>query len=164
MKPLRLLLCLAGLLALVGHQGYAQSKKDDVAPLIKDLKNKDPKVRISAADELGHRGAVRAADVKDALPLLLGLVKRDKDAGVRKSAALAVGKVDPDPKDAVPVLIDALTDKSTAVRTAAATALGQFGSNAADAIPALTEAQKDKDRGLSRAAGMALRSIRDKKK
>jgi HEAT repeat protein len=142
----------------------ADTKKDEVPALVKELKNKNPKVRISAAEALGHIGAIRAADAKDAVPVLLDILKKDKDANVRKAAATALGQMDPDREQAVPGFIEALKDKSPAVRMAAAGALSILGEDARDAIPALKEAQNDKDRGVSRAARMALRSITSKKK
>jgi HEAT repeat protein len=161
MKPLTMLASL-GLIAAA--TGYVWTEdKESVASLIRELKDSNPKVRVSAAEDIGHRGAVRASDVKKAIPALVDVLKKDKDPTVRRAVALALGQVDPDPALAVPALVAALKDKAPPVRIASATALGQLGDNAKDAIPALQQAQRDKDKALSRAAGMALRSIRGKK-
>jgi HEAT repeat protein len=133
--------------------------REDVAKLIKELKKGSAQTRAAAADELGHIGAVRAADAKPAVPALLESLKKDKDAGVRKSAANALGRMDAG-TEVVPALRDALKDKAPIVRMNAASALGQLGADAKEAEPDLVAAQKDKDRGVSRAARMALRSIR----
>jgi HEAT repeat protein len=118
----------------------AQSKK--VMELIKDLKDKDPKVRMRAADELGRVAEVRLNDAKAALPALKA-AQRDPDAGVRKAVLEAIGAIDAEPKTYVPILIDALKkDKDAAVRLSAVTALGQIGTAAKPAIPALLEVQK----------------------
>ncbi|HLN32681.1 MAG TPA: HEAT repeat domain-containing protein [Gemmataceae bacterium] len=164
MKALPLVLSLGCLLVVTAGRSCADGKKDDVPSLIKDLKSKSPKVRISAAEDLGHIGAIRAADAKDAIPVLYEILKKDKDATVRKAAAAALGQMDPDPQEAVPNFIEALKDKAAPVRIAAAGALAILGEEAKDAIPALQEAQNDKDKGVSRAARMAIRSIRAKKK
>jgi HEAT repeat protein len=137
----------------------ADSKKDDVASLMKDLKSGNAKTRAAAAKELGHIGAVNAADTKEAIPLLLSLLKKDRDSSVRQAAATALGRMDPDPEKAIPIFTDALKDKNAGVRMAAATSLGQLGVEAKEAVPALRQAQNDKDRGVSRAAGMAIRTI-----
>jgi HEAT repeat protein len=138
--------------------------KDEVPGLIKELKNKDAKKRASAIDELGHIGSISAADARPAVPPLYEVLKKDRDANVRKAAATALGKMDPDPKEAVPALQTALKDKSAAVRSAAATALAMMGPDARDALPDLEKLRQDKDRGVSRAAAMAVRAINGKRK
>jgi HEAT repeat protein len=133
-------------------------KKDDVARLMKELKAKDAKTRMAAAEELGHIGQVKKSLTEPAVPVLIDAL-HDSDAGVRKAVANALGKVDPDVKLAVPALTDALKDKASLVRQAAAGALGLLGPDAKDAVPALRETQKDSDRAVSRAAGMAIQRI-----
>jgi HEAT repeat protein len=154
-------------LALLAGPAAAQDvKKEDVPKLIKDLKHGSAKVRIAAADDLGRLGALRAEYAKPAVPSLLELVKKDSDAKVRAAAARALGRMMADPKEAVPVLTEALKDKAMAVRVAAATALGQFGPDAKEALPALQqvvqEARKNKQQMLLQAAGTAIKSIRSK--
>lgn len=133
-------------------------KKEDVARLMKELKSRDSKTRIAAAQELGHIGQIKKSLTEPAVPALIDAL-HDSDAGVRKAAAEALGKVDPDVKVAVPALISALKDKAPPVRQATASALGQIGPDAKDAVPALRETQQDSDRTVSRAAGMAIQRI-----
>jgi len=156
---LKLLMGIAVGLTLLALAPYARAdKKDDVARLMKELKAKDAKTRIGAAEELGHIGQIKKSLTEPAVPGLIEAMK-DSDAGVRKAAANALGKVDPNVPLAVPPLIDALKDKAAPVRQAAAGALGQIGPDAKDAVPALRETQKDSDRAVSRAAGMAIQRI-----
>ena len=164
MKVLPTVLVLGCSLALVQSGAHADSKKDEVAGYIKDLKSKTAKTRATAAKELGHIGAISASDTKEAVPIILDLVKNDRDSGVRQAAATALGRMDPDPEKAVPALTDALKDKKAGVRTAAARSLGQLGPDAKEALPALREAQDDKDRGVSREVRMAIRTIQGQKK
>jgi HEAT repeat protein len=164
MKAPSMIFVVACLFFMVATAAHAEPKKEDVPELLKALKSGNAKKRISAADDLGHIGAIRAEDAKEAVPVLLDMLKNDRAAGVRKAVATALGRMDPDPQEAVPVLSKALKDKDAGVRAAAATSLGQLGADAKDAVPALNEARKDKDRNVSRAAGMALRSIQGKKK
>lgn len=164
MKTLSLL-ALGGLLALAVVAAASDVKKEDVPKLLKELKSGVPKTRATAAEDLGHLGAIRAEDTKPAVPLLLEMARKDSDAKVREAAAKALGRMGADPKEAVPVLTEALKkDKVMAVRVAAARALGQLGPDAKDAVPTLREvqqaAQKDKDKRLAQAAGDALRNIR----
>jgi HEAT repeat protein len=146
-------------LTLLTLAPYARAdKKNDVARLMMELKAKDAKTRIGAAEELGHIGQIKKSLTEPAVPGLIDAL-HDSDAGVRKAAANALGKVDPDVKLAVPALTDALKDKVSPVRQAAAGALGLIGPDAKEAIPSLRDAQKDSDRAVSRAAGMAIQRI-----
>jgi HEAT repeat protein len=164
MKTVALYLSWMGLLLLVAAPAAADPKKEDVPKLLKNLKNKDAKVRIAAAKDLGLIGAIRAADAQEAIPVLFEQLKKERDAEVRKAYLDSLGKMDPDPKEAVPAFKDALKDRSPAVRVAAAGALGRLGKDAEEAIPDLENLQKDKDKNVIRAANMAIRSIRDQKK
>src|SRR5262245_6892014 len=62
---------------------------------------------------------------------------QSQDAGVRRSAAEALGKIGPEAKGAVPDLIAALKDQDTDVRRYAAFVLGKIGEAAKEAVPAL---------------------------
>ncbi len=64
------------------------SSKEEVDTLIKDLSNKDPAVRSSAALELADGGA----QAKRAVPQLIKLLN-DKNVGVRSSAAFSLRKI-----------------------------------------------------------------------
>src|SRR5437899_1492890 len=130
MKPLPMISAVACLFFMVATAAHAEPKKEDVPELLKALKSGNAKKRISAADDLGHLGAIRADDAKEAVPVLLDTLKNDRTAGVRKAVATALGRMDPDPQEAVPVLSKALKDKDAGVRAAAATSLGQLGAAA----------------------------------
>jgi HEAT repeat protein len=164
MQTARTLVVLIYGVLLVAGPAAAGDSRDDVPALLKELKSKNPKTRMAAAEELGHRGSVRAADVKEAVPVLFQLLKNEKNAGARRALVLALGKMDPDVETAVPAFTAALKDKDPGVRVAAATSLARLGPEAREAIPALEEAAGDKDRAVSRAARMALQTIRGKKK
>src|SRR4051794_20148535 len=80
---------------IVAFAGTARGeirKKEDVPRYIKLLKaSPSAKVRANAADEIGHRGALRKSDVLSAVDPLIIALKKDRDAGVRKNAAEALG-------------------------------------------------------------------------
>ncbi len=159
MKPLILILS-----CVLIHPTLAWADKDDLPTLLKEVKSKDPKVRASAARELGHIGAIRASNAKEAIPVLFDLLKKDKEAEVRRAAITALGQLEPDPERALPAFQEALKDKSPQVRAAAAGALGMLGADAKEAVPELQKAEKDKDKAVSQAAKMALRNINMSKK
>jgi hypothetical protein len=136
-------------------------KKQDVPKYIEILKSSaNAKARASAALDLGHRGAIRASDVEDAIdPLINGLMK-DKDADVRKSCAQALGDIATESEKCVAALTEALKDTSPAVKIAAIQALGQFGGRAQSAVSPLRDIAMNKDdKKLSQAANLAVKSI-----
>ncbi len=141
----------------------ADADKATIPQLIKELRSSVPRTRMNAAQELGHLGAIRATDTKDAVPVLLAQIPKEKRPEVRRAFILALSKMDPDPQKAVPLFVRYLKDRSPVVRSAAADALAQLGEEAREAIPALQEARNDKDKAVSRAARIALRSIQGKK-
>ena len=89
-----------------------------------------------------------------AVPALIDALK-DKDLGVRRNAAWALGRMK-DPQ-AVPALIKALKDESSYVRRAAAVALGEIKDPRA--VPALIEALKGENDFVRENAAWALQAI-----
>jgi HEAT repeat protein len=154
---------LLGMIGSAAIQGDTDAD-ENITSLLKELKSKNATVRTTAAKEIGRLGAIRASDVKEAVPVLLNMVKKDLDAAPRKAAIEALGRIDPDAKETVPVLLGALKDKSPTVREAAAAALGQFPSESEEIIPVLKESEKDKNKMVERAAKMAIRNLREQKK
>jgi HEAT repeat protein len=136
-------------------------KKEDIPKFIATLKSSAPsKARVQAAEDLGHRGAIRASDVEDAIDLLLGLLKNDKDAEVRRACAKALGDIGSRPEKCIDALKDATNDKNVNVKIAAIIALGQFGAEAKGVLPLLKDFAKNKDdKKVSKAAKGALQSI-----
>src|SRR3989442_1701358 len=80
------------------------------------------------------------------------------DAGVRRSAAYALGKLGKDAADARPALEAALRDDQPAVRQNVAWALGKLGPKA---VPALREALRDRDDLVKRDAINSLGQFKD---
>jgi HEAT repeat protein len=128
--------------------------------------SKDPKVRATALTELGKLGQIQKGLVASARDDMFKALE-DKNAVVRAAAAHAVGMIDPDPKEAVPVLLKlAKEDKEESVRVAAIQGLGAMGPSAREAAKDLREivqANKEKKNKVSKAAQTALRSINQKK-
>jgi HEAT repeat protein len=147
------------------HAGGTLLKKEDIPKTIARLKSRSAKDRATAAELLGRRGAVRSSDVAEAVKPLLGLLRDDHDANVRRAAAEALGNIGRELDETVAALVDAMKlDKAPAVRLAAIDALGQIGPEARAAVPELRQVAqaKDKDKKLSRAARLALKSINRK--
>ncbi len=176
----------AVLLVAAGSGRADIPKKKDIPKYIEQLQSTSaaPRVRAAAAEALGERGAIRKADVKDGIDALIKAVTSDPDANVRKAAAMALGRINPDDKAAVKPLMEALKDKSNAVKVEAARALGLLGSDAKEAVDALREVKQEADkisggkkkkktkptkaereaRELARAAQMAIQSIGGRRK
>jgi len=89
-------------------------------------------------------------------PEVAALIQRLKDKNtnvkVRRNAALALGFMKANQKEAVPALVAALKDPDAEVRRDAAFALGEIGPGAKEAVPALIAALKDPDGGVRRIA------------
>ena len=140
-------------------------------------------VRVTAALVLADAG--RAANTASAS---LPNCSRIRTGAFRDAAALALGKIGPEAKFAVPRLTELLIDESVRetaawalgeigsaaksatpalitllknewVRQTAASSLGHIGPAAKAAIPALTELLEDPDKGLHKTAADALQKI-----
>jgi HEAT repeat protein len=133
-----------------------QNAKGRIPWMIEVLRpEKDPGVRTTLINILGQLGA----DAKDAVPVLLEVQKaslqesgkplapkeqRDLDPqNVRRSILQSLGRIDPEPKNYVPRLIESLkTDKAPNVRFVAVQELGKLGPAAKEALPVLLDIQK----------------------
>jgi HEAT repeat protein len=167
---MRAILLTAAVAALAGIS-YAQVggtllKKEEIPRAIEMLKKGNAKQRISAAEALGQRGAIRSADVKDAVGPLRELLKNDKDAKVRQAAAEALGNIGRELDQTIPALVEAMkSDKADAVKLAAIKALGQIGPEARSALPELrpiAQNRKKENRRLAGAARQAIKAINAK--
>ena len=117
-----------------------EDARQAVTTLIPLLKDKDPAVRMTAADTLRRLDK----DAADAVPALLEVLK-DRDAAplLRMQTALALGRIGtPDAKPALPALKEVIADAKAPleVRKAVAETLGRFGQDAAEAAPQLASA------------------------
>lgn len=154
---------LGGAIVLAG--GGIPPRKD-IPKYIKMLKTSpSAKERAEAAQKIGRRGQVLAADVKDAVQPLLKTLKDDPSADVRRASAVALGNIATQPKTVIPALVDALKDTSLPVGLAAVDAVSQYGSEARSAIPALRSFAKEKvkdkkkDRDIMKRVTSAIKQI-----
>jgi HEAT repeat protein len=133
-----ILLCLACVVLVA--PAAAQSKKTQ--DLIKDLKDKNPKIRAGAAEDLGKLAAVKLSEAKFALPALRA-AQKDADPAVRKAVLEALGQIDPDAKTYVPLLTETLKrEKDPLVQVAAVSALIQIEPLPKSALPVLLDVHK----------------------
>jgi HEAT repeat protein len=141
---------------------HAESKDDEVARYIRNLKASEPAMRKSAAEGIGKVAQIKASAAKPALqPLIEALA--DPSPTVRAAVANTLAKLD-EPKQVVPVLIKVVKeDTDNSVRMAAATGLGLIGEPAREAVPALRalmrDAKSDEQKRMARVAGEAIRQI-----
>jgi HEAT repeat protein len=131
-----------------------------VAELSRNLEHEDVSVRIHAAEGLQLLG-YKARPAFTALTRALG----DKDPGVRQVAAAALRACDPEPKDILPVLKQAVEGKADAPgRLWAAVWLGEIAvgidpQNTKDALAVLTTALADENAGVRLQAAFALGNV-----
>jgi hypothetical protein len=133
-----------------------EATKGAVPALVVTLRDPDSYKRQLAAEVIGRIGFNAREAI---LSLVLAL---DDTPNVQQAVELALGKIGPATKDAVPRLVELLKHPTVSVREWSAWALGQIGSNARDAIPALSATLKDEIPRVREAAAQALSDIQGK--
>ncbi|MFO0810667.1 MAG: HEAT repeat domain-containing protein [Gemmataceae bacterium] len=126
------------------------AKQPPIAEIVKQLEDKDAKVRRQAAHDLGRRNDAAA------VAPLVAVLKKDKDAGVRWTAAESLGALKKLAKAAVPDLLAALKDADPMVRETAAESLADINLEPAKVVPALVELLGDADMNVRCAAAASL--------
>jgi HEAT repeat protein len=106
---------------------------------MRDLDSSDSQIRQNAIVALGSMGD----DGGEAVPALARCMHDDPNPETRYKAALALSKMCPSARLAVPELGEALQDTEPFVRLNAAMALFRLGKDAKPAIPALIKAVED---------------------
>src|SRR5207248_2412485 len=111
-----------------------------------------------------------------AVPVLIDALKKDDDSYIRAQAAQSLGSIksrisvgqeqvgnykenldsDPDLKDVIEALAEALKDEDEFVRHSATVGLAFIGSRAASAVPSLASALKDSDASVRWGAAQSL--------
>jgi HEAT repeat protein len=97
------------------HEEEPPAPPKRVSDFLVIAKHTEPALRIEAAHGLGKVGA-------EAVPMLTEML-HDKQWGVRKAAAEALGRIGPEAKSAVPELTALLQDKNGDVAEGVAEAL-----------------------------------------
>jgi HEAT repeat protein len=123
------------LIARPQHEGRSS------ASWMADLDTPDPDKRREAIFALGAIGA----DAGEAVPALAVILLEDPEGRTRNAAALALTKMLPASRQAVPAMTQALDDKDRFVRMNVAMALSRLGTDARPAVPALIRAIKNED-------------------
>jgi hypothetical protein len=117
-------------------------------------KSKDGKARRSAVSDLSLISSIDPSAVVPAVPVLIDVLKNDKDAQLRGAAALVLASTGAEAKQAVPVCVALLKDDKldADLHIAVATLVGSIGGNGAveakAALPilmAIAKAEGDKD-------------------
>ncbi|MHB8519904.1 MAG: HEAT repeat domain-containing protein [Limisphaerales bacterium] len=132
------------LFVLIEDRGISEtSQQHAVAPLVKMLRDTNPRQRRLAAATLGRI----ATHARPAVPALIAALQ-DAEPGVRAQAALALGEIGVAASDAIVALVGLLADAAAPVRENAAFALGRFGPAARQAAPALARSLADDDEAV----------------
>jgi HEAT repeat protein len=114
-----------------------------------------------AAFALSLAGCHHKKKVAEPLPSIddLSQQMQSKDKDDRYEAVKQLGAFAPGNKEAVPLLITALSDKDADVRWVATKGLGLFGAAAAEATPRLTELLRDGSSTVRAGAARALSTM-----
>jgi HEAT repeat protein len=115
------------------------------------LVDRSPQIRVGAVHALRHFGRDAMQDLTSAL--------KDVDAGVRTTAAWALGQMTPASPEAVWGLAQAVSDLDVGVRQMVVWALANQGPAAADAVPELIRALRDSNNVVRATAAQALGAI-----
>jgi HEAT repeat protein len=158
---------LAGLFLLSGWEEMAQAgTKEEAQRAVEDFRAaKDAKSKAAALEQLGKYGQIQKTYITTVVVDMMKCLE-DKDPIVRGAAAKAVGMIDPEPKEVIPIFTKMMKeDKEESVKLAAIQGLASMGPNAKDAIKDLKQIVKDEDKKskLSRAAQNAVKMIAPKK-
>ncbi len=105
------------------------------------LNSPDAETRRHAIFSLGMLGSY----AEDAVPPLADIMLTDADPGLRIEASLALSKMTPASRTAVPALGQALSDREPLVRMYAACTLFRLHEDSRPAVPALIQALPAKD-------------------
>ncbi len=127
-----------------------------IFPLIAALKEKDNKIKATAAIILGRIGIERGSPMMKEASDNLVLILKDEDTEVRTAAASALGNIGIEYKESIIALTEALRDRDENVRGAAVEALGKIGPGAKSAAPFIVQTLKDKS---NKVAGKAKETI-----
>jgi HEAT repeat protein/Tfp pilus assembly protein PilF len=151
--------------ALVAIMAVERPKPTEVPEVIRQLKDKDARVRAEAARRLDLFGplAKPSAELLAAIPALVEAL-RDPEAGVRKHCVSVLVNLSfwaerMDMDAGVPALVEMLKEADDFMRREAAMVLGKVGPGARDAVPALTQALDDRAEKVRSAAAYALGEI-----
>jgi HEAT repeat protein len=105
----------------------------EIARLVEQLRDETPTVRQTAAIKLGMSGSEGRKSCED-----LRQAANDHDLIVRVHALHALWRIEQQPREVVPALIEMLGSVGQPVRIAAASILGEIGPDAAESLPNLT--------------------------
>jgi HEAT repeat protein len=141
----------------------AASKEKEAQRHIQTIRtSQDPKAVVTAIEELGKLGQIMKSLAAPAIPEIMTALKHS-DPKIRAAAAVAIGKLDANPKEVVPILVKMLKeDSSEEVKIAVTRGLAAMGDQAKAATSELRELSKTDElrkTKLGRAAQDAIRSI-----
>ncbi len=137
---------------------YYPEQREAVAPVLQNaLQDKQPQVRLVAADALNHVAPDDIVSAK-AVPAIIEVLENPDDQIAYRAARL-LGEMRQEPSLAVPALIVAAAGTNTLVACSALWALGQYPDQSKTIEPALLNALKNPDVRIRYAAADALKKI-----
>lgn len=123
--------------------------------LINGLTNEMPVARREVAMALRKLGPT--AEV--AVPELVKALKAEQDQRVRTEIISALGDIGPGAAEALPLVLQSLSDSVPMIRYSACYALGKFGAKARDALPVLKNNLQGRDKFLAVISAWAIVNI-----
>jgi HEAT repeat protein len=137
---------------------YYPEQREAVTPVLQNaLNDKQPQVRLVAADALNHVAPDTIMSAK-AVPAIIEDLKNPDDQIAYRAARL-LGEMRQEPSLAVPALIEAAACTNNLVAGSALWALGQYPDQAKTIEPALLSALKNPSANIRHSAADALKKI-----
>jgi HEAT repeat protein len=130
---------LLGLLGVIWIIATSDTLFRSAVPIEQRLVSFNDSIRKKAQQELLGLGAESKVEVAGSL---LGALKRD-DPFVRKWAAISLALIGPSARQAIPVLLQSVSDKDSGVAQASRVALNEIGVPDPEQLPALLQALQD---------------------
>lgn len=165
-SPLAGAVVAVGLLALIlvgvilSHRQARRPKPLSPSPPVQVTPNRPTTSRPANTSSINTQWVMMTPQQKtNYLNLLIARLKSE-DATQRRSAAVSLGVIGREAREAVPHLQLLLEDDAAQVRLVAAYALGQMGYAAEPAVPALVKLLADPDEQVPPYAATALKKIR----
>ena len=133
--------------AAVNGLGRMKGAAVSAAPQLVEVlqSDRDPEMRVAAAESLGEIGPKCATT---AVPALAKAAKDDKWPKVRSTALTALGEMGPAAKEAIPVLRAALKDPDGWISIAARNALFRVEPDAKEEVAAIADAARPVQKGI----------------
>jgi HEAT repeat protein len=120
------------------------------------------KIRFQPAEEIRMRATwgfnLLGSQASGAVPELIGMF--EQEPSLRSEVVIAIGNIGPEAEQAIPVLLQGITDTNVIVRNNSINALGHIHAEPGVVVPNLARCLQDSDSSCQKSAMVALRRLK----